>query len=103
MDWMLTHLCCRWDADNCLEFLLKEYFSTNPRGYVDLVNAPTIEGYTCLHLCSIWGSEKCLKVLLTYGGLNMAARDGTAKTAYQTAQNFKNSEIAGTLQQYQDL
>ena len=56
MRWMLIHLCCRWDSDDCLEFLLKEYFADHPGAYVDLVNSQTIEGYTCLHLCAIWMS-----------------------------------------------
>lgn len=42
MRWMLTHLCCRWDSDNSLEYLLKDYFIQSPHRFVDFVNAPTV-------------------------------------------------------------
>lgn len=59
MGWMLTHLCCRWDAHFCLEYLLRLYFMENPKGYLTFVNAQTAEGYTCINLCCIWNSVKC--------------------------------------------
>lgn len=85
MRWMMTHLCCRWDADNSLEYLLKNYFLSKPDGYIDFVNAPTIEGYTCLHLCALWQSEKCFYVLHHYGGLSLGAKNKMFKTPLESA------------------
>ncbi len=99
---MLTHLCCRWDADNCLEYLLKDYFCSNPTNYIDFVNAPTSEGYTCLHLCAMWKAEKCFYVLHHYGGLNFNARDKMMKTPYETAVEYsKTGRMKETLNSYQ--
>ena len=101
MKWMLTHLCCRWDADDCLEYLLKEFFAENPKKYVDFVNAQTVEGYTCLHLCAIWMSEKCLKVLLNYGGVNLHARDSKNMIPYDVSLSYKSKENMEILNKYE--
>lgn len=82
MGWMLTHLCCRWDSDACLEFLLRLSFVENPKGYINFVNCQTTEGYTCLHLCSVWNSVKCFKVLHKFGGLELNLKDSKLKTPY---------------------
>ena len=80
MMWMTSHMCCRWNSPHCLEYILKEYFSQNPVGYIDYVNAPTVEGYTPLHVCSIWRADKCFGLLLQYGGLNLKSHDKMRKT-----------------------
>ena len=90
MRWMLIHLCCRWDADNCLEYLLKDYFCQHPKNYIDFVNAETNEGFTCLHLCAIWKSEKCFYILHSFGGLCLNIKDKFNKTPYETATEYKS-------------
>ena len=97
MEWNLIHLCCRWDADKCLEYLLKEFFSKNPKDYATFVNSPTIEGYTCLHLCAIWKAEECFKVLNYFGGLRLCSRDGHSKTPLETAEEYKMNPMIKVL------
>lgn len=51
--------------------ILKKYYTENPGGYKDFVNALTIEGLSSMHLCGLWKSEACFKVLNSYGGVNL--------------------------------
>ena len=100
---MLTHMCCRWDSPHCLEYLLKEYFSENPKGYIDFVNAPTVEGYTCAHLCGMWNAHKCFSLLLQYGGLNLKALDKMRKTPLEASLDYKSGKISDVLKQFKTL
>jgi hypothetical protein len=82
---MFTHICCRFDAYNCLDYLLKHFFLENAVRFIDYVNAPTSEGDTPLHLCGVWRAEKCFNVLYFYGGLHLSAFNRNNKTPYNTA------------------
>ena len=55
---------------------------------MDLVNAQTYEGYTCLHLCIMHKSTKCLKVLLNYGGVNLMLKNLHERNAYDDSLNY---------------
>ena len=103
MKWMMTHYCCRYDADNCLEYLLKNYFVENGSAYIDYVNAPTAEGYTPLHLCATWRGEKAFPVLYYYGGLNLGSRDMSNRTPLDLAYQFRRDEMSKILVNFKEL
>lgn len=100
MNWTMIHFCCRWDSEKCLEYLLREFFSEQPKSYPAFVNSQTIEGYTCLHLCAIWMAEECFKVLNHFGGLSLCSRDGHSKTPLKIAEEYKTKSMIPLLKQY---
>ena len=99
----MTHYCCRYDADNCLEYLLKNYFVENGSAYIDYVNAPTAEGYTSLHLCATWKGEKSFTVLYYYGGLNLGSRDMSNRTPLDLAYQYRCNEMSKILANFKEL
>ena len=103
MKWMMVHYCCRYDAENCLEYLLKNYFVEKGAGYLDYVNARTAEGYTPLHLCAMWKGEKAFAVLYYYGGLNLGSRDKLSKTALDLAYQHQCKEMTRVLMKWREL
>ncbi len=78
--WSAVHLCCRFDAVCCLDFLLKRTYVANVKRYIGAVNARTSEGLSPLHLCGTWAAFKCFFLLLRYGGANLSALDGRSRT-----------------------
>lgn len=99
---MAHHYCCRFNAFKVLDFILKTAYLEDPRNYVQFVNEPTVEGFTCLHLCAIWNAPDCLKLLLRFGGLNLEAKDNYQITPYLTAGNYKRADMKRQLKEYKD-
>jgi|LakMenEpi03Aug12_release.lakeMendotaPanAssembly.Ray.scaffolds.fasta_scaffold401305_2 ankyrin repeat protein len=99
---MLTHISCRFDAFNCLDYLLKHQFIESPVKYIDYVNAQNIDGSTCLHLCGIWKADKCFNVLYFYGGLHLTASDKNRKTPLEMAIQNRCKKMVDILQNHRD-
>lgn len=49
-------------------------------GYIDYVNATTVDGETPLHLAATYKCDSAFAVLHYFGGLNLNARDKNSYT-----------------------
>lgn len=98
----MTHFCARWDSGNCLEYLLKNFFIGSAIGYIDYVNATTVDGETPLHLAATFKCDTAFAILHYFGGLNLNARDKNSYTPLDSAQANKAKNIVEGLKKYRD-
>ena len=86
----MLHICCRANATQCCEFLIRTYFIYFPNEYESWVNAGNRERMTAVMLCTLTASNKCLQSLLAGGGIDIHLIDSNKLSAYQIALNSKN-------------
>ncbi len=86
----MLHYCARWDAVECMSYILKDKYRLDHDNYSTMTNAKTIEGYTPLMVSILYDSRNFITEFLSYGGIDIFIINNNKLTAYQLAVGNKN-------------
>jgi hypothetical protein len=48
--WNFAHFCARWDAFECLAYMIKKVYAEKSTLLLSFMNQQTIEGFTAVHV-----------------------------------------------------
>ena len=89
--WNFAHFCARWDAFECLQYMIKRIYAENTNLLLSFMNQKTIEGYTVMHVIIEWNAINCFYLILDFGGVDLSYTDKANNDVFSKAFLFKRT------------
>lgn len=89
--WNFAHFCARWDAFECLAYMIKKVYAEKSTLLLSFMNQQTIEGFTAVHVAIQWNAINCFYVMLDHGGLDLSYTDKANNDVFAKANLFKRT------------
>lgn len=74
-NWTALHYSCHFKQPAILELFINLIYKKNLNFFQDVMNIKTREGWTPLMISVIYKAPECLNMLISYGGVELLARD----------------------------